>query len=257
MTLDDFLNKYRFNPAMTLYIGIERECFLLGEDGNHIAEAPKVLSKLSAHNDTRFGYELSACQIETRTRPLDPRACVRSELEDIEQTLATAVCDCGLSHTYDEVAPETMPLDVYPDPTGRYQTIRKTLSRHALLAGCRIIGTHVHIGMPDHASALRVYNEVVAHTDFLACLGDGSDGRRLAIYRTMAPTAHPKPHASWNALYQSALSEGFAEDPRRCWWLIRPSVHGTIEFRMFGATASINSIVAWAETCRTLCANAL
>jgi gamma-glutamyl:cysteine ligase YbdK (ATP-grasp superfamily) len=149
-----------------------------------------------------------------------------------------------------------MPLDVYPDPTGRYQKITRDMPREVLTAACRIIGTHVHIGMPDHETALRVYNRLCPYFEHLCEMGNGSFGERLAIYRQMAPKYKPTPYESWEDFYGSACKKGFVEDPRKCWTLIRISVHGTIEFRMFGATDNHERIVRWATKCHELCMEA-
>ena len=131
------------------------------------------------------------------------------------------------------------------------------MPREILSAACRVIGTHVHVGMPDWETALRVYNKVIPHTAMLCEKGNGSFGERLELYKQMAPNWNPSPYVDWDAYYQAAVRGGFTEDPRKCWTLIRISVHGTIEFRMFGATASIDKVVSWAELCHSLCEEAM
>lgn len=170
-----------------------------------------------------------------------------------ESELRQAEKNLDFSRSFINVAPGDMPLDVYPDPTGRYQKIIAGMPRKVLLAACRIIGTHIHIGMPDHDTALRVYNRVISHTRQLSNLGDKSNGRRLEIYKIMAPNPDPPIYKTWEEFYQEAVSNGFASDPRSCWALIRISVHGTIEFRMFGGTDDIDLIAAWAKKCHGLC----
>jgi gamma-glutamyl:cysteine ligase YbdK (ATP-grasp superfamily) len=159
--------------------------------------------------------------------------------------------------SYIEVGQEDMPLDVYPDPSGRYQELVKTMPRHVLQAACRVIGTHIHIGMPDHTVALKVYNQVIGRCDWLCSRGNGSFGERLDIYRIVAPDCDPRPYQDWGEFYREACIRGFDEDPRKCWTLIRISKHGTIEFRMFGATSSIKRIVGWAKLCRDFCLDAM
>jgi ribosomal protein S18 acetylase RimI-like enzyme len=53
------------------------------------------------------------------------------------------------------------------------------------------------------------------------------------------------------------VTKGFDKDPRKCWTLIRISKNGTIEFRMFGATPSLERIVGWAKLCHDLCKEAM
>jgi gamma-glutamyl:cysteine ligase YbdK (ATP-grasp superfamily) len=257
--LEAFRERFSFKPTGAFLVGVERECFVTNSDGNLVPQSQKILSCLKdilKLNGTGFGYELSACQIESRVGP-----CFLEELHgclnDRDAQLNVALDHCGLSVLHTEVGPEDMSLEVYPDPTGRYQQIVKNLPREILLAACRVIGTHVHIGMRDHDTALHVYNYVIRHLAELCEVGDGSSGERLAIYKQMAPDYEPKPYASWDGYYQTALAKGFAEDPRKCWTLIRISVHGTIEFRMFGTTDSTDRVVDWATRCHELCQEAM
>jgi carboxylate-amine ligase len=249
-----FRDQFQFDATKAFYVGVERERFLTVK--GHIAPiAPMVLDALKEMGE-KFGYELSACQLEDRIGP-HRLEDVAAALYDNDECIADASCiTCGFGTFHSEVGPENMPLDVYPDPTGRYQEITRNMPRHILLAACRVIGTHIHIGMPDHETALRVYNSVVPHYMELCEKGNGSFGERLAIYRIMAPDYEPKPYRDWEHFSEVAVAKGFAEDPRRCWTLIRISKHGTIEFRMFGATSSLLRIVGWVRLCHTLCREA-
>jgi hypothetical protein len=42
-------------------------------------------------------------------------------------------------------------------------------------------------------------------------------------------------------------------DPRKNWSEIRISAHGTIEFRLFGASASDDENMQWIRECHALC----
>lgn len=266
MSLQDFKNLFAFSPDLVWNKGVEREVFLVGTGGEIVARADEVIQYIRArgwpsshgYSDPGYtvGYELSNAQIELRTRPHPNLKSLRTELEWNDANLKQSLQEIGLATLHTEVGPVDMPLDIYPDPTGRYQIITENMPRSVLLAACRVIGTHVHVGMQDHDMALRVYNYVVKHLEELCEAGNGSFGERLAIYRQMAPDYQPKPYASWDEYYQTALVKGFSEDPRKCWTLIRISVHGTIEFRMFGATDSVDRILGWVERCQTLCQEA-
>ena len=252
--MKEFAKKFGFRESGKLLVGIERECFLIDEAGEIVPRAAEILKHFPDRK--RFGYELSACQFEDRIGPV--------KIEDVKKALLKNERDIkiienrlGFKRLHVEVAPETMPLDIFPDPTGRYQKITKNMPRHILLAACRVVGTHVHIGMPDHETALKVYNSAIKHAEVLCELGDGSRGERLGIYKIMAPDFQSPPYASWEEFHGTAVTKGFVDDPRKCWNLIRISVHGTIEFRMFGATPDLDKIVQWAETCHRLCQKAM
>lgn len=247
-----FMKLFKFDPTKVLFVGVEREAFLVDDNGVIKPKAFDVVSLV--RNDPRFGYELSACQIESRIGPCRlPQ--LGNELKEVEDILLGYLAN--LHTSYVEVGPENMPLDVYPDPSGRYREIVKTMPLHVLLAACRVIGTHVHIGMPDHETALKVYNRVIKKYDWLCSRGNGSFGERLDIYRVVAPDCDPKPYADWADFYRVAVEKGFDKNPRNCWTLIRISRHGTIEFRMFGATSSLERIVSWASLCHDLCKEAM
>lgn len=284
--MEKFMRLFRFDPTRVGYVGVERECFLqemgyFGRGGKILPQAPQVLHTLDTNGvpytrvagnywsgtpqevttfeparPGEFGYELSACQLESRIGP-----CLLSDLPTAlgvtQARLNTLLETHHLRALYTEVGPEDMPLEVYPDPSGRYERITQGMPREILLAACRVIGTHVHIGMRDHDMALRVYNRAVECYYDLCMRGNGSFGERLAIYRTMAPDAEPKPYATWEDYFKVAQERGFVEDPRKCWTLIRISVHGTIEFRMFGATADTRRVVEWASMCHRLCVEAM
>ncbi|MEK7510805.1 MAG: hypothetical protein AAB582_01030 [Patescibacteria group bacterium] len=260
-----FKNRYQFHPERAFLVGVERECFITNQGGVIVPEALRVLEYVKTHGwqmcveatdlDRIIGYELSACQVETRTRPR-PITEIGSELRWIDEELSCSLDALGLSSSHNEVAPATMPLDVYPDPTGRYSRISKDMPHEILLAACRVIGTHVHVGMPDHETAMRVYDHVTEKCEMLCSLGDHSSGERLAIYRVVAPDATPFPYGTWERFYETACEKGFEEDPRKCWTLIRISGHGTIEFRMFGTTSDISRIEDWVKCCYELCCEA-
>lgn len=250
---EKFCSQFTFNEHIAGCIGVEREAFLL-RDGTIVPIAEEVLNHLTNHADNRgdYGYELSACQLEDRIGPVWLED-LKKALFTREQDLALAEHALGFTRLYCDVAPATMPLDIYPDPTGRYQKITQNMPRDILSAACRVAGTHIHIGMPDRGSALEIYNEVIAGCDRLCRMGDGSSGERLRLYRQMAPDWRPPRYESWEDFYEEAVAKGFVDDPRRCWHLIRISKHGTLEFRMFGATSDIEKIIKWAKRCFRIC----
>lgn len=252
--MDNFMKRFNFKKELAGFIGIERESFLTNLEGDIVPIAPEVLKILVDRQ--RFGYELSACQLEDRIGPCEIYE-VKNKLTINELEIKKVERKLGFRRNHNEVAPKSIPLDIYPDPTGRYQKIAENISKETLLAACRVIGTHIHIGMPDFDTALRVYNQVCDDWERLCVIGDGSDGERLKIYKLMAPDYIPRRYKSRQDFYENASQKGFVLDPRRCWNLIRISVHGTIEFRMFGATDDLEKIVGWTQECHKLCSLAI
>jgi gamma-glutamyl:cysteine ligase YbdK (ATP-grasp superfamily) len=252
--MEEFMKRFNFKKERVLLVGVERESFLIDQQGKIVPQAAEMLKHLS--DRSRFGYELSACQLEDRVGPLElPK--LKAGLLSNEREVAVAGSRLGLRCWHVEIVPEDMPLDVYLDPAGRYRRITRGMPQHILSAACRVAGTHIHIGMPDHKTAMAVYGKVIKETKNLCAIGDGSAGQRLELYQVMAPNYLPFHFASWSEFYKIAVEEEFKDDPRKCRTLIRLSVHGTIEFRMFGATPDLDRIVGWAKICRDLCEKAM
>lgn len=252
----EFREKFNFIPENAFKLGLEREFFLADRSGEIVPQAKVVYEELERRWGNLFTYELSACQIESRTQVIPVESLVEY-LKECEEKLDNVLSALGLQKLYLEVAPDTMPLDVYPDSSGRYAQISRQMPKEVLLAACQVAGTHVHVGMPDIETALRVYNHVIRYCDELCTMGDGSEGRRLRIYKKVSPDCVPYPYETWQNFYDTAVARGFAEEPRNCWTLIRITKHGTIEFRMFGVTQSIERIAQWAMRCRNLCLRAV
>jgi len=247
-SFNDFIDQFKFDPGKAGNIGSERE-FLLLRDEKIVPIAVDVLKGINSTNGT-FGYELSACQLESRTNPCSLELFPK-ELQRVEDLLVVAEKNIGFRRSFKEVGPRTMPRDIYPNE--RYVEIASHKSVEELLAACRVVATHIHVGMPNHETALIAYNKTLQYVERLCELGDHSGGKRLAIYRKMASNCTPPNYDTWRDFYAKAVTEGFTNDPRQCWTWVRISKHGTIEFRMFGTTNKLSEIVKWAQICHKIC----
>jgi len=130
--------------------------------------------------------------------------------------------------------------------------------------------------MPDHQTALQVYNQVTRFFPMLCQLGCVYFDGRLEQYQMVVDKMSgipikqsnrinlflkhltngvncPPVYKNWEEFYKRALKEDFVLDPRRLWDFIRISVHGTVEFRMFDSTGDLDLIVVWASLCQSLC----
>jgi len=253
ISLEEFENKFKFDKSKVLNIGLEREAFIL-KDNLIVPKSPDIISVIEKLNLKwqSVGYELSACQLELRYGPSEVGG-IKNILRESEKEMAKIKSDNNFDLLFADVAPEEISLDVYPDPTGRYQNLSQTLPHEILRAACMVAGTHVHVGMPDLETAIRIYDCLIPHTKELLMSGDGSNGERIGLYQQMAPKCQPvflKDEKEW---YDRAVENGYVEDPRKCWTWIRISIHGTIEFRVFGSTPDLNKIEEWIYACHALC----
>jgi len=238
--LETFLSQFNFNSNFEGLIGIERERFIIDKKGKFAPQSKNFLEKIQ---NNLWTYELSACQIEDRITPSPNIGKIKTTLAENDKQGQSVAQQLGLQLIFLELAEKDMPLDIYPDP--RYMQIAKTIAPKRLEAACRVAATHIHIGMPNIERAILVANHLKNYIDYLCQLGDHSRGERLHLYKVMAQTWNPPYYENVEHFYKIAKETGFTDNPRDCWHLIRISRHGTVELRMFGATASIEEICNW------------
>lgn len=245
--LNSFLAQFNFKKELRGYIGIERERFLVD---SYDRVAPRAEEFLKSIEDPLWTYELSACQIEDRTRPRLRMPAIWWELFRNDIRGARIAKKIGLRIASLEVGPEGMPLAAYPE--ARYQEIITRISPEQRKAACRVAGVHVHVGMGNMQEAISAYCLLRAELEPLCALGDNSHGERLRLYKTMAKIWDPPPIESESHFFEIAREQGFLAQPRNCYWLIRISPHGTIELRMFGATESRMRILHYITRIRAI-----
>ena len=246
--MTDFLSKFSFKPEMVGFVGIEREHFLVSPiDGACVPQAKRFLDSV---RNSSWTYELSACQVESRTKPQIDSSALKVELLSKENMGNKVAQKLGLRLLNKEIAEEDMSLDVYPDH--RYLEIAKTISKEKLVAACRVAGTHVHFGVRDINHAIVVNNVLAQHIETFCSLGDHSGGERLRLYRTMAENWKPVVYEGPEHLFEIAEKEEFVDNPRNCWKLIRISIHGTVELRMLGSTENTDEILEWVSFIKSI-----
>ncbi len=242
-----FLRQFVFKPELAGYIGIERERFLATPDGVFVPRAKEFLALIG---DPQWTYELSACQVEDKTIPSNNLEEIWKGLTSNDQAGFPAAKKLGVKLITRPVAPPDMALDIYPTP--RYQEIAKNISADKLSAACRVTGLHIHVGMPNWAEAIRVYNSLRDNLDFLCRVGDRSGGERLRLYKVMAEGWKPPELKDAGHFFQIAKIQGFDQNPRNCYWLIRISPYGTVELRMFDMIENLFEVLGLILTVRAI-----
>lgn len=233
-----FFKKFNFDPEKEGYVGIERERFL-AQNGNLV---PKARAFLKGASDAWI-HELSACQVEDRTKPRKKEAAIKSQLLKNDQEGDEIAKNLEVRLKVMEVGAANLPLEVYPKK--RYKRLEKDMSEEILRAACRVTGTHIHIGMKNINQAIRAYNRLVLETEKLIKKGDHTAGKRMELYKKVAGECMPPSYDGTDNFYQKAVTENFVGNPQNCWHLIRISTHGTVEVRTFGATENLDEIINW------------
>ena len=104
--LNEFMDRFRFVPKLAWCVGVERECFIVDHTGKVVPRAVDVLKSTVSSNGwsrTDIGYELSACQLETRAGPCDLKA-MPLRLKLVREAVEYHLNLFGLAASHKEVA---------------------------------------------------------------------------------------------------------------------------------------------------------
>jgi glutamate---cysteine ligase / carboxylate-amine ligase len=155
-------------------------------------------------------------------------------------------------------------------PNPRYESIHANM--RGLLERTPTCALHVHVGMPDPDTAIRVYNRLRSHLPLLQALAAHSPywhGRdagfataRAQVFRGFPRAVIPRSFAGWDDYARTVEAWGAAAevpDYTFLWWDIRPSpALGTVEVRAMDAQsrlATVGGLVALVHALAAACAD--
>lgn len=238
--------------------GIERERFMINGQRKIvplIKELLPLVQQLACKQGLSkelFGFELFAGQIEDRTPPCSSMEALRTALCVNDKILSKAATKLNLSFDHSEFVETKRVTSFKVNPfSKRHQEIWASISNERRVAASVVAAVHVHISV-NNEEALRILNlcreEVIDH---LILVGNQSNFKRINTYRVMAETNGVPPlFSDFSSILDYIASKG---GERNVWDLVRfkPSTK-TIEFRMFGATSSIEKIIGYVDACRSV-----
>jgi carboxylate-amine ligase len=256
-----------FGRALTL--GVEEELMIL--DAGTLAQRPasrELIPAVAASRGT-VKTELFQSVIELNTdicdSPADAAVVVRglrrSTIEAAEG-LGCVIAGAG-SHPFDTASeqpiadePHYAKFVAYAGPTARRQGVS---------------GLHVHVGMPDADSCLRVLEHVLPWLPLVLALSANSpwfEGERTGLMSTRAeilgllPRRGAPPHfeswSAWEELVDTFVRSGVASGYTALHWDIRPHpLFGTLEIRAPDQPTALDSTIHFVELVHALCRWAL
>ncbi|HEY6760925.1 MAG TPA: YbdK family carboxylate-amine ligase [Baekduia sp.] len=138
----------------------------------------------------------------------------------------------------------------------RYHAIHDQL--RGLLRRTPTCALHVHVGMPDAATAIHVYNglrewlpllqALAASSPFWHGFDSGLASARAQLFRGYPRGDIPRAFASFEDFDESAaavVAAGDAPDYTFLWWDVRPHPRlGTVEVRAMDAQSSLSTVLA-------------
>jgi carboxylate-amine ligase len=228
---------HRFGTSPALTIGVEEELLLVDERRRLVAAAERVIDDLDPAAREVVSTEIFAAQIELKTGICGDAAAAAVELGDLRKAVrATGV--------------ELLGAGIHPDDEGqaelvqkpRYDVVKEDL---ASLLSTPPSGLHVHVGMPDPETAVRVANAMRLRLPVLAALAanspfrDGADSG-MASARAAEVRAYPRfelprefrDYAEFLAVADQLIEAAGVADYTYIWWDVRPHPNlGTVEVR--------------------------
>jgi carboxylate-amine ligase len=232
------LHAHRFGASPPLSLGVEEELLLVDEDRQLVAASELVLGSVSGPAAERISSEIFADQIELKTGVCLDAEEALGELREARRAIRDAgfrLLGSGL-HPADKLGK----ANLVTKP--RYEVVRKDLGDLLKTPPC---GLHVHVGIPDPETAVRVANAFRLYLPVLQALSANSPFREgadsgHASARTQVVRSYPRfqmprlfrDYEDFCRVADQLIAAAGVEDYTYIWWDVRPHPRlGTVEVR--------------------------
>ena len=249
-----------FGRERPFSLGLEEELLVVDRAGGGLLNvAPQVVEQLGDLKRGSVKTELHRSQIELVTGVC---ATVAEAVADLRE-LRSAVRDTGVGVVASATHPTAREGDAEITDHPRYRRIHQWLGD---AVATPVSALHIHVGMPDADTAIRVFNGLRRHLPLLEALGANSPFRHgrdtgLASSRELTLRSWPRsgvPRAmadfedftAW-ARRLSRVAE--VPDYTFLWWKLRPHPRlGTVEIRALDTQLSSQHTAALAALVHAL-----
>lgn len=250
-------NKIEFKKSNPFSLGVEIELQVLDmNDLNLIPKGPEILSMVPVELKERIKREFIRSMIEVNTEVCADMDQVKENLafliKEAEKIAAANNCILFASSLHPFARYSDQELSSHP----RYSRIMNDLQ----MVGRRFItqGLHVHVGMDDHETAIRVCDNIRLFLPILLALtcsspyyegiDTGLHSYRAKLFEALPLAGMPDELGSWNQYLEMVTlltNTGIISEVRDLWWDVRPHPDfGTIEIRICDLPSSFEEILA-------------
>ena len=254
-----------FQKSAPFTLGVEVEFQLLDPLTLDLTPQSKpLLAKVPEEIKTRIKTEFIQSMIEINTSICADMTAVENDLTSICQSFETLTRTVNCIPFATSLHPFAMVHDRHVAEGERYHKIMDDLQ----MAGRRMItqALHVHIGMPDAETAVRVCDAIRPYLPLLLALTGSSpyfegeetgfQSYRSNLFKTLPRSGIPETLGSWERfqeliviLNQGSILDGIKE----LWWDVRPHpVFGTLEIRICDLPSRFDEILAIVALCQAL-----
>ena len=252
-------------PTSPVTLGVEEEYQIINPTTRELrSRAGRVVPLAQETLGDEVTNELYLSQIEVGTPVCRTLGEARAEIKRLRRAVIAAAerdgdqIAAGGSHPFSRwEAQEMTPKARYGELLGVFQQH----TREQVIFGC-----HVHAGIGDRETAIRVMNRARRWLPPILALSANSpfwlgNDTGFASYRTEQFARFPLSgipeamagRAEFDAVVADLVATGLIEDASKIYWDIRPSMHfETIEFRVADVAQSVDEAVLTAGLCRGL-----
>ena len=238
-----------FGSGEPFTVGVEEELFLVdpltGRQTNSSAAVQRRLGEVKGTVER----ELHACQVELITDVCHRAGEAVQELRGLRR----AVLETGAGMLGSGTHPSASEGEAEITDKERYERIRTLLGD---AVATPVGGLHIHVGMPDAATAIRAFNGLRRHLPLLQALAANSPYRhgrdtglassREVTIRGWPRSGVPRAMRDFEDFCRSAeLLARAADVPDYTWfwWKLRPHPRlGTVEIRALDAQTSLEDL---------------
>jgi carboxylate-amine ligase len=218
--------------------------------------ADDVLSVTADDLAGRLAAETHEAALELKSRP---HATVRgavAELRELRRRLAEDAARLGLATAAAGMYPGSANAVTKVSPSSRYQIIERTM--RGLAHRDPTFALHVHVGVADPESAIRLVNRLRTHlplflalsasSPFMGGRSTGLASNRIVVFQGFPRTGMPRrfdSYADWVSTVDLMVRSRAIPEPTFLWWDIRPQPRlGTVEVRIMDAQPRLSATAA-------------
>ncbi len=247
-------------------VGVEEEVMLLEPGSWELANrAEDVLSafppELGAHLDTET--HSSVIELQTGVHP-DVQGAI-GELRTLRGAVSETTAAMGMRAASAGTHPTALWTDVVVSGGERsrqvHQSMRELARREPTFA------LHVHVGLADPETAIRVANRLRVHQPLLLALSANSpfwQGRDTGLASSRTPVFQAFPRVGVPRAFESyadyveavdlLIRAGAVPEPTFLWWDVRPQPRfGTVEIRIMDAQTRVSQTAALVALVQSVC----
>jgi carboxylate-amine ligase len=252
--------KHAFGSTADFTIGVEEELLVVDPSSHELAHASGELLAAMGLDERSARHDLYEAQIELSSPVCGNAAEAISSLAGLRRSLVAA----GGKAIGAGIHPAGKFGDVRIVDSERYERERDRL--RGLVERTPDCALHVHVGMPDPETAIRVCNGLREHIPLLEALAGNSPfwhGRDsgFASARRILRRGFPRvdipatfrDFADYEEVVQEAMAAAEVDDYTFIWWEVRPHPRfGTVEIRAMDSQSSLASAAGLAALVQAL-----